>query len=501
MSYYSTDNAIEEIVVNNGKKVAPKVPVYEQYIAGSFSSTAEHIEVLNPCTEEVIALAPRGTAEDAERAIAAAKAAQDDWGLLPAPTRAEYLKRMAQVIRENRVFLAETLSKEQAKVMGLAQVEIDVTAIYYDYYAGLSRSYEGEIIQSDRPGEQMMLHKLPIGIAVGICPWNFPFFVMARKIAPSLLTGNACIVKVSEETPMVCLEFAKLIQEIGLPEGILSILTGYGNEVGAALTSSPDVGIISLTGSVLAGQKVMEAASKNITKVSLELGGKAPAIVCADADLDLAVKAIVSSRVIFSGQVCNCAERVYVEEEVYDEFMAKLLPAMKAVRVGDALTDESADMSAQVNKSQLEKIDAMVKRAEAQGCEILLGGRISTKFEKGYYYEPTVVANVKQDYEIMQDEVFGPVLPVMKVKNFDDALMLANDSEYGLTSSLYTNNINKILRATKELKFGETYVNRENFEAIQGFHAGFRKSGIGGADGKHGLEEYVQTKVMYIQQN
>ncbi|KXX68215.1 aldehyde dehydrogenase [Flammeovirga sp. SJP92] len=486
---------------NYSYDVGTDVKTYQQYIAGSFFSTADHIEVLNPCNEEVIALAPRGTREDADKAVAAAKAAQPKWGLLPAPTRAEYLKKMAQVIRDNRVFLAETLATEQAKVMGLAQVEIDVTAIYFDYYAGLSRSYEGEIIQSDRPNEQMMLHKLPIGVAVGICPWNFPFFVMARKIAPSLLTGNACVVKISEETPMVCLEFARLIENIGLPNGILSIITGYGHEVGQALSENPDVGIISLTGSVGAGQKVMEAAAKNITKVSLELGGKAPAIVCKDADLDLAVKAIVASRVIFSGQVCNCAERVYVEEEVYEEFMTKLLPAMKAVRVGDARTDDKADMSAQINKTQLLKIDEMVKRAKEQGGEVLLGGRISSRFDKGYYYEPTVITNVEQDHDVMQNETFGPVLPVMKVSSFDQAIDFANDSEYGLTSSIYTNDINKILRATKELLFGETYVNRENFEAIQGFHAGFRKSGIGGADGKHGLEEYLQTKVMYIQQN
>ncbi|AZQ64957.1 aldehyde dehydrogenase [Flammeovirga pectinis] len=487
--------------MSNYTTVGTAVKTYQQFIAGSFFSTANHIEVINPCTEEVIALAPRGTAEDADKAVAAAKAAQNDWGLLPAVARAEYLKKMAQVIRENRVFLAETLATEQAKVMGLAQVEIDVTAVYFDYYAGLARSYEGEIIQSDRPNEQMMLHKLPIGIAVGICPWNFPFFVMARKIAPSLLTGNACIVKISEETPMVSLEFARLIENIGLPKGILSIVTGLGHEIGQALTENPDVGIISLTGSVGAGQKVMEAAAKNITKVSLELGGKAPAIVCKDADLDLAVKAIVASRIIYSGQVCNCAERVYVEEEVYDAFMTKLLPAMKNVRLGDAMSDDKADMSAQINQVQLNKIDSMVKRAIEQGGEVLLGGRISNKFDKGFYYEPTVVANVEQDHEIVQNEIFGPVLPVMKVSSFDQALDFANDSEYGLTSSIFTNDINKILRATKELKFGETYVNREHFEAIQGFHAGFRKSGIGGADGKHGLEEYLQTKVMYIQQN
>ncbi|BDD01955.1 aldehyde dehydrogenase [Persicobacter psychrovividus] len=485
----------------NQTMVGTDVKTYQNFLAGKLVSTAEHFEVLNPCTEEVIAMAPRATKQDAEMAVSLAKKAQVSWGLLPSVQRAEYLKKMAEIIREHRVFLAKTLATEQAKVLSLAQVEIDVTAVYFDYYAGLARSYEGEIIQSDRPNEQIMLHKLPIGIAVGICPWNFPFFVMARKIAPSLLTGNACIVKLSRETPVVCLEFASLIADIGLPEGILSILSGFGSEVGQALAEHPDVGIISLTGSVSAGQQVMEAASKNITKVSLELGGKAPAIVCKDADLDLAVKAIIDSRVIFSGQVCNCAERVYVEEEIYDAFMEKLIPAMKAVHVGDALTDENAEMSAQINESQLNKIEGMVNRAVEAGGKILVGGHRIKTFEKGFYFEPTLIVDVAQDSEIMQEETFGPILPVMKVSSFDQALDYSNDSEYGLTSSIFTNDINKILRATKELRYGETYVNREHFEAIQGFHAGFRKSGIGGADGKHGLEEYLQTKVMYIQQN
>ncbi|MHB9012390.1 MAG: aldehyde dehydrogenase [Ignavibacteriaceae bacterium] len=477
---------------------------YQQYINGTFvenDHTRDFIKVFNPCTEEVIALVPRGTQKDADLAIAAAKEAQFEWSMKTSVDRASFLKKMANVIRNNRAFLANTLAKEQAKVMSLAQVEIDVTAEYYDYYAGLARSYEGEIIPSDRLGEQIFLHKFPIGVVVGICPWNFPFFVMARKVAPSLLTGNTAVIKVSNETPLTCFEFAKLLKEVDLPKGVLNIVCGFGHEIGEALTNNKDVGIISLTGSVESGHKVMAAASKNITKVSLELGGKAPAIVCKDADLDLAVKAIVASRVIYSGQVCNCAERVYVEEEVYDKFITKLIPAMKAVKVGNAYKDEDIDMSSQINKTQLDKIHGMVEKAVAEGAEIVLGGKKNSNFSKGYYYEPTVIVRVGQNFEIMQKEIFGPVLPVMKVKDFDEALKFANDSEYGLTSSVYTNDINKVLKATKELKFGETYFNRENFEAIQGFHAGWRKSGIGGADGKHGLEEYLQTKIIYIQQN
>jgi lactaldehyde dehydrogenase/glycolaldehyde dehydrogenase len=487
---------------NNLQEVA--VETYGQYINGAFvenTPDTDYIDVFNPCTEELIARVPRGTQRDADLAVAAAKKAQEAWSRRTSVDRASYLKAMAAVIRKNRVFLATVLSKEQAKVITLAQVEIDVTADYYDYYAGLARSYEGEIIPSDRPGEQIFLHKFPIGVLVGICPWNFPFFVMARKVAPSLLTGNTAVIKVSEETPLTSLEFARLLKEIDLPKGVLNIVCGYGEEIGEALTHNKDVGIISLTGSVLSGHKVMAAAAKNITKVSLELGGKAPAIVCKDADLDLAVKAIVASRVIYSGQVCNCAERVYVEEGIYDAFVEKLIPAMKAVRSGNAFDDEGIDMSSQINQSQLDKVSKMVERAVAEGAQVACGGKRNSDFIKGYYYEPTVLLEVKQNFEIMQKETFGPVLPVMKVKDFDEALTLANDCEYGLTSSVYTNDLNKVLRATKELNFGETYFNRENFEAIQGFHAGWRKSGIGGADGKHGLEEYLQTKTIYMQQS
>lgn len=477
---------------------------YHQFINGKFiekDNSYEFIKVFNPCTEKIIGFAPRGTKEDADLAISAAKEAQLKWSRKTSVDRASYLKKMAKVIRDNRELLANTLSKEQAKVFSLAQIEIDVTAEYYEYYAGLARSYEGEIIQSDRPGEQIFLHKAPIGVVVGICPWNFPFFVMARKVAPSLLTGNTVVIKVSEETPLTCFQFATLLDKVNLPNGVLNIVCGYGNEIGEALTNNKDVDMISLTGSVQSGQKVMQAASKNITKVSLELGGKAPAIVCKDADLDLAVKAIVSSRVIYSGQVCNCAERVYVEKEVYEKFISKLIPAMKAVKVGNAHADQGIDMSSQINQTQLNKIDNMVKKAVEEGGEVVLGGKRNKKFTKGYYYETTVIVNVRQDFEIMQKEVFGPVLPVMMVEDFDEAIKLSNDSEYGLTSSVYTNDINKVLKATKELKFGEVYFNRENFEAIQGFHAGWRKSGIGGSDGKHGLEEYLLTKVVYMQQN
>jgi lactaldehyde dehydrogenase/glycolaldehyde dehydrogenase len=295
------------------------------------------------------------------------------------------------------------------------------------------------------------------------------------------------------------MEFAKLIENIGLAAGVLNFVCGKGTIVGNALTKSPKAGIISVTGSVFAGQKIMEAAAENITKVSLELGGKAPAIVCADANLELAVNAVVSSRVIFSGQVCNCAERLYVEDSIFDEFMEKVSKKMSEVKVEDAFSKNNPDMSSMVSKDQLDKVAEMVEFAKKEGAEVVVGGGRSANFDKGYYYQPTLLTNVTQKMQVIQEEVFGPVLPVMKFGTLDEAIALANDSEFGLTSSIFSENFNKVMHACDQLEFGETYVNREHFEAIQGFHAGWKKSGIGGADGKHGMEEYLQTKVVYAQ--
>ncbi|MDO6792055.1 aldehyde dehydrogenase [Tamlana sp. 1_MG-2023] len=474
---------------------------FNQYINGRFvkSTSTDMTEVLNPCTEEVLSIIPKGSVIDANNALEAAQSSQHAWKSLTAIERAGFLNKMATVIRENRVFLAETLAKEQAKVIGLAQVEIDVTADYFDYNAGWARRIEGEIIQSDRKKEHIFLHKAPIGVAVGICPWNFPFFVMARKVAPSLVTGNTCVIKPSCIAPNTIMEFAKLIENIGLADGVLNFVLGTGSVVGNALTKSPITGIVSLTGSVFAGQKIMEAAAENITKVSLELGGKAPAIVCADANLELAVNAVVSSKVIFSGQVCNCAERVYVEDSIYDKFLDMLTKKMSEVKVEDAFSENNPDMSAMVSKDQVDKVAEMVEYAKKEGAEVLVGGSRSSQFDNGYFYQPTLLTNVKQNMQIIQEEVFGPVLPVMKFSTLDEAIALANDCEYGLTSSIFSENFNKVMHASEELQFGETYVNREHFEAIQGFHAGWKKSGLGGADGKHGMEEYLQTKVIYAQ--
>lgn len=469
------------------------------FIDGKFveNKSDKWINVLNPSTEEVVSRQPEGTAEDTKAAIDAAEKAQPAWAKLAPVERAGYLRKIAAGIRKREKELTDIIVKEGGKTQGLANVEALFTADYLDYMAEWARRYEGEIINSDRPKETILLFKKPIGVTTGILPWNFPFFLIARKAGPALVTGNTIVVKPSQLTPENAYVFAQIVEEVGLPKGVFNMVMGKGSVVGHELAANPKVGMVSLTGSVSAGQQIMIAAAENITKVSLELGGKAPAIVMDDCDLDLAVKSIIASRVINTGQVCNCCERVYVQKGIKEAFQKKVIAGMKAVKSGDPAQIKDLDMGPLVEANALKSIEAKLEKAVKQGATIECGGhRIGTK---GYFFEPTVLTGVTQDMDIVHEETFGPVLPIVEFSTLDEAIEMANDCEFGLTSSIYTTNLNTSLKAVRELKFGETYVNRENFEAMQGFHAGWRKSGIGGADGKHGLEEYLQTHVVYIE--
>ncbi len=479
-------------------KKGEKMKKYQMYIDGTFVDYEATTEVLNPATGEVVSLVPEGKKEHAEKAIEAARIAQKSWEKVPAVERGAYFRKIASKLRENAKFLAETITIEQGKMIDLAMVEVNFTADYMDYMAEWARRYEGEIIQSDRANEMIFLHKLPIGVTTGILPWNFPFFLIARKMAPALITGNTIVIKPSTDTPNNAFEFVKIVHEVGLPKGVFNLVSGKGSVIGHELASNEKVGMVSLTGSVEAGVKIMEAAAKNVIKVNLELGGKAPAIVCKDANIDEAVEHVKNSRILNNGQVCNCAERIYVHSSKMAEFSEKMTKVMAGLSLGNPLS-EKVDMGPLINKAGVANVQSLIDDAVKNGAEILTGGKLSDKGE--LYYPGTVVANCKQNMDIIQKEVFGPVLPLVSFEDLDEAIDLANDCEYGLTSSIYTQSLDVAMRASKEIKFGETYINRENFEAMQGFHAGFRKSGIGGADGKHGLEEYLQTKVVYLQYN
>lgn len=446
----------------------------------------------------MISEVPDSSLEDVREAIACAEQAQSGWEGLAPNDRAQYMHRIADILRRDAATHGRVIAEEQGKILEHSVGEAELTAEYMDYMAEWARRLEGEIVTSDQADEMIFLFRQAIGVVGGIVPWNYPFFIIARKVGPALVTGNTIVIKPSSLTPNCAAEFAKAVAEAELPPGVFNLVCGSGSVVGHELAANPAIGMVSVTGSVETGVRVMEAASKNITKVNLELGGSAPAIVMADADLDTAVEAIKWSRVTNTGQICACADRVYVEKQVADEFTERFTKAMSETRYGDALADQELDMGPLVCADQLDLVHAHVEKAIVEGGTVLTGGKPAEDKPEGYFYPATVIADCRQDMAIVRDEIFGPVMPIVKVDGLDEAISMANDSEFGLTSSIYTKNLDVAMRACKELKVGETYVNRENDEAIQGFHAGWRKSGLGGADGKHGVYENTQTHMVYV---
>ena len=477
-----------------------EIKAHRNYVNGIYVDTprADDIAVRNPATGQVLSHIPDSNAADVDAAVAAAKAVQPSWEALPAIERAGYLRTLAAKIGEHKSLLARTIVEEQGKILSLAEFEVDFAIDCLIYSAEWARRIEGEILPSDRADETIFLFRHAIGVIGGILPWNFPFFLIARKLAPALVTGNTLVLKPSEETPNNAALFLEILSRIGLPPGVVNIVYGRGPTTGAALSAHPDIGMLSFTGSVETGSRIMAAAAPNITRVNLELGGKAPAIILADADLDLAVEAVVESRVVNAGQVCICAERVYVEDTVADEFLSKLSASMSHRRFGNPLQDQGIDYGPMINHAGQKKVAKLVEGAVAGGAELITGGD-AIDCDGGHYFAPTLLAGCAQDSDVMQKEIFGPVIPVRTVSGIDEAIELANDCEYGLSSSLYSRDVNAVMRVCRELRFGETFVNRPNGEALQGFHAGMRKSGIGGADGKYGLYEHMQTHMVYLQ--
>ena len=470
----------------------------QMYINGEFceSSNWKWIEVLNPSTEEVISRQPEWTIEDVNRALDAARAAQKPWERISSIDRAWYLLKIAQWIRNREKDFVEILMREQWKNRKWAEIEVGATISYFEYMASFARHIEWEVIPSDRPNETIILKRKAIGVVAGILPWNFPFFLIARKAWAALIAWCSIVIKPSQLTPENCTEFAKVIHEAGLPKWVINIVTGKWSVIGNEMAWSPKIDIVSVTGSVEAGESIMAAASKNITKVSLELWGKAPAIVLKDADLERTAQWIVDSRIGNNGQICNNAERVYVQKDVKEEFTKILVEKMSAVKVWDPCKDDSVDMWPLVEKRALESVTEKVERAISQGAKLLCGWH--RVWDKWYFYAATVLDNCTQDMDIIHEETFGPIIPLVEFDTVDQAIEYANDCDYGLASSVFTKDLNMATKVCRELEFWETYINREHFEAIQWFHAWVKKSGIWWADGKHGISEYLVTHVVYL---
>lgn len=359
----------------------------------------------------------------------------------------------------------------------------------------LSMSDKGRVLQNSIANETIQIINKPIGVTAGIVPWNAPILVLMRKVIPAIVTGCSVVIKPSEETTLLTLRLAELFRASTIPAGLIQIVPGTGETVGTQLASHKDIQLISLTGSMRAGKSVYENAAQTVKKVNLELGGNAPVIVTSNADLDKAVNYIVTARINNAGQVCTCPERIFVHEDVHDDFLNKVTSKMKSLTVGDPF-DENTDYGAIINQKQLDSIHEKVQDAIKNGATLMTGGHQLKRH--GFFYAPTVLDNVRKDYNVFKDEIFGPVLAITTYRDFEQVIEDANDTNAGLSSYIFSENLTEVMTATERLKFGEVYANCEAEEVVNGYHAGWRESGLGGADGIHGFEEYYNTTVSYI---
>jgi acyl-CoA reductase-like NAD-dependent aldehyde dehydrogenase len=474
-----------------------KVESFKMYIDGEWvrSEKEETIDVINPATEQVFAKVPKASREQVKKALEVAQRAQRKWEDMSPLQRAKFLFKIAGLIRKDRERLARILTKEQGKPLFESRLEVDGAADNFQYYAEYARRIEGDVLPSDFPKQTIMILRLPIGVVASITPWNFPSSTVARKLAPALITGNAVVTKPSSNTPLSSIELVKIAERAGLPKGVLNLVTGAGDEVGDELVTNKITGLVTMTGSTESGRRIMESASGHIGKLVLELGGKAPFIVWNDADMAWALKCAVWARFWNCGQTCICAERMYVDEKVKHKFVSSFARAASSLHMGNPFNSKT-DLGPMVSEKERETTMSFVEKAREEGDKIIVGG--SEPKGRGWYYKPTIIEDNDQKSPLIQEEIFGPVVPVMSVDSFDKAIDYANDSIYGLSSYVFTKDNARVLKAMHKIKFGETYVNQVGPEQFQGAHTGFRQTGMGAEGSKYGLECYTQLKTCYV---
>jgi lactaldehyde dehydrogenase / glycolaldehyde dehydrogenase len=452
------------------------------------------IPVYNPANGTRIAEIDAASPVQVQAAVAVAARAQREWGRLPAIERASYLRKLADALVANAASIGAALASESGKSPADASNEAIYAAEITRYHAEWARRIEGEVIPSDSADETILLQREPIGVVACLIPFNYPVYTLMRKVAPALITGNTVVVRPSNNTPLCAFEIARAVEQAGLPPGVVNILAMRHEQAGL-LCTQPAVGMITLTGSVGVGRSVLEYCKANIAKPSLELGGKTPAIIEPDADLEQAANAIVASKTTHCGQLCTAIERVYVHRSVHDQFLQLLRAKFAAVRIGDRSEDASR-MGPLVSARAREDIHAKVSRAIAAGAVLEAGGLMPDG--EGFFYPATLLSHCRQDMEIVQEETFGPVLPVLCYDTLDEALQMANDHQFGLSSVLYTEQYRTAMKVANAIESGELYVNRTPADPYQGFHAGWKRSGLGGDDGKHGMLEFTQTRLVVL---
>jgi lactaldehyde dehydrogenase/glycolaldehyde dehydrogenase len=469
---------------------------HRNFVDGQFVEpvSEQRIAVYSPATEQLIAHVPAASDDEARHAVQVAAAAQKRWGKLTSIERADHLRRFADALVDNADNIGSALAAESGKSLEDATHEAIYAAEITRYHAEWARRIEGEVIPSDNPDETLILQREPFGVVACLIPFNYPVYTLLRKVAPALIAGNTVVVRPSNNTPTSAFEIAQAAQQAGLPSGVFNLLT-MDHATAGVLCTQPAVGLITLTGSVAAGRSVLEYCKENIAKPSLELGGKTPAIIEADADLEKAATDLVRSKTTNCGQLCTAIERVYVQETVHDCFLALLKEKMAAVRIGDRAADTRL-MGPLISAKAREQIHGMVLRALDEGAVLEAGGELPEG--PGYFYPATLLSGCRQEMEIIREETFGPIMPVLRYRDIDEAIALANDHQFGLASVLYTENYRTAMKVTNAIEAGELYINRTPSDPYQGFHAGWKRSGLGGDDGKHGMLEFTQTRLVVM---
>ena len=474
----------------------------KNYIDGHW--VADHLKgmpIINPANGEQLAIVPLSTAQEVNKAAVAAKRAQKQWSQLPAPKRADFLYEIGFKLKEKKEHLSRLLTMEMGKVIEEARGEVQEAIDMAFYMAGEGRRLFGETVPSELANKFAMSVRVPVGVAGIITPWNFPIAIASWKAFPALVAGNTVVWKPSNESPLMAYELGKIFEEVGLPNGVVNIVFGAGPTVGTAIVEHPDIRIISFTGSNATGSKVAELGGKLLKKVSLELGGKNAVIVMDDANLELAVEGILWSAFGTAGQRCTACSRVIVHKQVKAEVIDRLLKAMDQLTIGDGL-DPNVKVGPVINKAALEKINHYVQMGKQQGATLLRGGKILEKlpYDKGFYFEPTLFADVTPDMIIAQEEIFGPVISVIEVESLERAIEVNNGVKFGLSSAIFSQDVNTIFKAQHLLDTGIVYVNAGTTGAeIHLPFGGTKGTGNGHRDsGQAALDVYTEWKSIYV---
>lgn len=467
----------------------------EAYIAGRWTGSAKKIDVTNPANSQVIGTIPKLGRAEAADAIKAAEAAQKQWAATPAKQRGQILRRWFELMMENQDDLGRIMTAEQGKPLPEAKGEVAYGASFVEFFAEEARRIYGETIPSPWPNARIVAIKQPVGVVAAITPWNFPNAMITRKAGPALAAGCSFVVKPATDTPFSALALAELAERAGIPKGVFSVITGPAREIGAEMTSNPIVRALSFTGSTDIGKLLMAQCATTVKKVGLELGGNAPFIIFDDADLDAAVAGAMASKYRNAGQTCVCANRLLVQDNVYDAFADKLAKAVTTLKVGDGFGD-GITTGPLINAAAVDKVEEHVTDALKKGGKVITGGKRHAL--GGTFFEPTVIRDVTPDMLIAREETFGPVAPLFRFKTEEEAIRMANDTEFGLACYFYTRDIGRVWRVGEALEYGIVGINEGIISTAEAPFGGVKESGIGREGSLHGVEEYIEIKYMLM---